>query len=117
MRAAKRAVRERTALFPCEGEAAAPRRSATSHGTVRSSCSELNAPEFRPPGLSRPASRPVGATGINEATLCRIEKARARPQKRTLVALLHLYSAPEEYTAYIGFESEARTLGRSVDAE
>ncbi|MGW1652593.1 helix-turn-helix domain-containing protein [Streptomyces atratus] len=78
------------------------------------------------------------ATGINEATLYRVEKARARPQKRTLIALLDLYAAseaqradllavqngsndqgwlrpyhselPEEYTAYIGFESEARTV-------
>ncbi|WP_256255787.1 helix-turn-helix transcriptional regulator [Streptomyces sp. MUSC 14] len=76
--------------------------------------------------------------GINEATLYRIEKARARPQKRTLLALLDLYEAtdvqrvdllavqsgsndqgwlrpyhselPEEYTAYIGFEVEARTV-------
>ncbi|WP_411137663.1 helix-turn-helix domain-containing protein [Streptomyces sp. C10] len=76
--------------------------------------------------------------GINAATLYRIEKARARPQKRTLVALLDLYEAtdaqrvdllaiqsgsndqgwlrpyhselPEEYTAYIGFEAEARTV-------
>lgn len=77
-------------------------------------------------------------TGINEATLYRVEKARARPQKRTLLALLDLYGAsetqrtdllaiqsgsndqgwlrpyhnelPEEYTAYIGFEAEARTV-------
>ncbi|MER6607454.1 helix-turn-helix transcriptional regulator [Streptomyces sp. NPDC000927] len=77
-------------------------------------------------------------TGINNATLYRIEKARARPQKRTLQALMELYGAteaqrtdllamqsgsqgqgwlrpyhselPEEYTAYIGFESEARTV-------
>ncbi|MFJ8662278.1 helix-turn-helix domain-containing protein [Streptomyces sp. NPDC093795] len=77
-------------------------------------------------------------TGINEATLYRIERSRARPQKRTLVALLDLYQAdegrrmdllalqsgsndqgwlrpyhselPEEYTAYIGFEAEARTV-------
>jgi transcriptional regulator with XRE-family HTH domain len=76
--------------------------------------------------------------GINAATLYRIEKARARPQKRTLLALLDLYEAteaqrtdllavqsgsndqgwlrpyhselPEEYTAYIGFEAEARTV-------
>ncbi|WP_329147678.1 helix-turn-helix domain-containing protein [Streptomyces sp. NBC_01456] len=76
--------------------------------------------------------------GINAATLYRIEKARARPQKRTLVALLDVYEAtdvqradllaiqtgsndqgwlrpyhselPEEYTAYIGFEAEARTV-------
>ncbi|MFI8813592.1 MULTISPECIES: helix-turn-helix domain-containing protein [unclassified Streptomyces] len=78
------------------------------------------------------------STGINGATLYRIEKARARPQKRTLLALLQAYGAsetqrvdllavqsgshdqgwlrpyhselPEEYTAYIGFESEARTV-------
>ncbi|MFI1888158.1 helix-turn-helix domain-containing protein [Streptomyces jumonjinensis] len=77
-------------------------------------------------------------TGINAATLYRIEKARARPQKRTLMALLDLYGAsesqradllavqigsadqgwlrpyhselPEEYAAYIGFEAEARTV-------
>ncbi|WP_329614240.1 helix-turn-helix domain-containing protein [Streptomyces brevispora] len=77
-------------------------------------------------------------TGINAATLYRIEKARARPQKRTLLALMELYGAseaqradllavqggshdqgwlrpyhselPEEYTAYIGFEAEARTV-------
>ncbi|MFF2652457.1 helix-turn-helix domain-containing protein [Streptomyces sp. NPDC058045] len=76
--------------------------------------------------------------GINAATLYRIEKARAKPQKRTLIALLDLYEATdsrradllaiqsgsndrgwlrpfhaelyEEYTAYIGFESEARTV-------
>ncbi|QKV94164.1 helix-turn-helix domain-containing protein [Streptomyces sp. NA02950] len=76
--------------------------------------------------------------GINAATLYRIEKARARPQKRTLLALLDLYEAteaqrsdllavqsgsndqgwlrpyhselPEEYAAYIGFEAEARTV-------
>ncbi|MFI1866548.1 helix-turn-helix domain-containing protein [Streptomyces jumonjinensis] len=77
-------------------------------------------------------------TSINAVTLYRIEKARARPQKRTLAALLDLYEAsetqrsdlmtiqnspsdqgwlrpyhselPEEYTAYIGFEAEARTV-------
>jgi len=74
-------------------------------------------------------------TGINAATLYRIETARARPQMRTLNALLNLYEAdqeqreyltilcreagkqgwlrpyhsdlPEEYTAYISFEAEA----------
>lgn len=74
-------------------------------------------------------------TGINAATLYRIETARARPQMRTLTALLNLYEAdqeqreyltilfreagkqgwlrpyhsdlPEEYTAYISFEAEA----------
>ncbi|GAA3929813.1 helix-turn-helix transcriptional regulator [Streptomyces gulbargensis] len=77
-------------------------------------------------------------TGINEATLYRIERSRTRPQRRTLVGLLDLYGAeemrrndllalqsgsndqgwlrpyhselPEEYTAYIGFEAEARTI-------
>lgn len=77
-------------------------------------------------------------TGINSVTLYRIEKARTRPQKRTLLALLDLYQVgevqrvdllavqggsnnqgwlrpyhselPEEYTAYIGFEAEARTV-------
>lgn len=37
--------------------------------------------------------------GINTATLYRIEKARARPQKRTLVALMDLYGATEEQRA------------------
>jgi len=74
-------------------------------------------------------------TGINNATLYRIETARARPQMRTLAALLNLYGVdaeqreyltilcrdagkqgwlrpyhsdlPEEYTAYISFEAEA----------
>lgn len=74
-------------------------------------------------------------TGINNATLYRIETARARPQMRTLVTLLNLYGVdaeqrdyltilcrdaakqgwlrpyhsdlPEEYTAYISFEAEA----------
>src|SRR5580700_8763431 len=34
-------------------------------------------------------------TGINEATLYRIEVARARPQTRTLMALLELYGVAE----------------------
>jgi transcriptional regulator with XRE-family HTH domain len=77
-------------------------------------------------------------TGVNEGTLYRIETARARPQKRTLMALLDLYGAddalradllaisrgsddqgwmrpyhvglPETYTAYIGFEDQARSV-------
>jgi transcriptional regulator with XRE-family HTH domain len=77
-------------------------------------------------------------TGINEATLYRIETAKARPQARTLTALLDLYSAtddqraelatlarqsaeqnwlqsfpselPEPYPTYISFEGEARSL-------
>jgi DNA-binding XRE family transcriptional regulator len=76
-------------------------------------------------------------TGINAATLYRIETAKARPQMRTLKALLDLYGAdaeqaayltalcrdaakqgwlrpyhsdlPEEYTAFISFESEAQS--------
>lgn len=75
-------------------------------------------------------------TGINNATLYRIETARARPQMRTLTGLLNLYEVdqdqreyltglcreattqgwlrpyhselPEEYTAYISFEDEAQ---------
>ncbi|WP_327267654.1 helix-turn-helix transcriptional regulator [Streptomyces sp. NBC_01218] len=77
-------------------------------------------------------------TGINGVTLYRIEKARARPQRRTLTALMEVYGADEaqrsdllaaerhaqdrsrvrpyhaglseHYTAYIGFEAEARTV-------
>jgi transcriptional regulator with XRE-family HTH domain len=78
-------------------------------------------------------------TGINEATLYRLEVARARPQARTLVALLDLYGVtdtdhrtelqalarqseeqswlqsfppelPEAYATYISFEGEASSL-------
>jgi transcriptional regulator with XRE-family HTH domain len=77
-------------------------------------------------------------TGINEATLYRIESGRARPQGRTLAALLGLYGVaepergellalsrksaeqswlqsfsselPDAYTTYIAFEGEARSL-------
>ncbi|MEV7970963.1 helix-turn-helix transcriptional regulator [Sphaerisporangium sp. NPDC088356] len=77
-------------------------------------------------------------TGINGVTLYRIEAARSRPQARTLKALLDLYGVegplrdellavlkesgergwlhafepplPDQYTAYIGFEQEARRL-------
>jgi transcriptional regulator with XRE-family HTH domain len=77
-------------------------------------------------------------TGVNEGTLYRLETARARPQQRTLVALLDLYEVvdplradlldlsrsasgqgwsrpyhwqlPGEYAAYISFEAEARTV-------
>jgi transcriptional regulator with XRE-family HTH domain len=77
-------------------------------------------------------------TGVNEGTLYRIETARARPQRRTLVALLdlyavgeplrtdlielsrsadgqgwsrpHLWQLPGEYAAYISFEAEARVV-------
>jgi transcriptional regulator with XRE-family HTH domain len=34
-------------------------------------------------------------TGVNEGTLYRIETARSRPQRRTLVALLDLYAVGE----------------------
>jgi transcriptional regulator with XRE-family HTH domain len=78
----------------------------------------------------------VERTGINVATLYRIEHARVRPQTRTLRTLLDLYGVeevhqgeltallrdarqrgwlypyqsvlPEQYTTYIGFEGEAR---------
>lgn len=77
-------------------------------------------------------------TDVNEGTLYRLETARARPQRRTLVALLDLYQVgkplrddlielartadgqgwlrpyhselPEEYAAYISFEAEARSV-------
>ncbi len=77
-------------------------------------------------------------TGINQGTLYRLETARARPQRRTLTALLDLYGAddqlradllaiargaddqgwlqpyqsalPEVYAAYISFEDEARSV-------
>jgi transcriptional regulator with XRE-family HTH domain len=76
-------------------------------------------------------------TRINDATLYRIETAKARPQVRTLVTLLDLYGIPaadqdelitllrqagdqtwlqqfadlpQPYAAYITFESEAKTL-------
>ena len=80
----------------------------------------------------------VERTGINVATLYRIEHARVRPQTRTLRTLLDLYGveAPqqsellallrdarqrgwlhayqselaEQYTTYIGFEGEARSI-------
>ncbi|WP_204449235.1 helix-turn-helix domain-containing protein [Actinokineospora baliensis] len=76
-------------------------------------------------------------TGINSVTLYRIESAKARPQGRTLAAMLSLYEVdadlraqlvalskdaskqgwhqpfyselPDEYTAYISFEAEARS--------
>ncbi|HWG02981.1 MAG TPA: helix-turn-helix transcriptional regulator [Trebonia sp.] len=77
-------------------------------------------------------------TGVNEGTLYRIETARARPQRRTLLTLLDLYEVtdplradlldlaksadgqgwarpyhwqlPGEYAAYISFEAEARAV-------
>jgi transcriptional regulator with XRE-family HTH domain len=77
-------------------------------------------------------------TGVNPGTLYRLESARSRPQKRTLIALLNLYEVtgdlradlldlsknadgqgwlqpyhadlPEDYAAYISFESEARAM-------
>jgi transcriptional regulator with XRE-family HTH domain len=87
-------------------------------------------------GLSR--EDVVERTGVNVATLYRIEHARVRPQTRTLRALLdtyrvsetrqaellalsreagqrgwlHAYESelPEQYTTYIGFEDEARSI-------
>jgi transcriptional regulator with XRE-family HTH domain len=80
----------------------------------------------------------VERTGINAATLYRIEHARVRPQTRTLRTLLDLYGVerdrqeeltgllrdarqrgwlhayqsdlPEQYTTYIGFEGEAESV-------
>ncbi|MFC0042176.1 helix-turn-helix domain-containing protein [Actinomadura rayongensis] len=80
----------------------------------------------------------VERTGINAATLYRIESARVRPQPRTLAALLEAYAVdepvraelttllkaagqrswlhtlaselPERYASYIEFESEAQEL-------
>ncbi len=78
-------------------------------------------------------------TAINSATLYRIETAKVRPQRRTLMALLDKYGVmdesrrvelialsqqsnepgwlqayeselPERYTTYISFEAEARSL-------
>jgi transcriptional regulator with XRE-family HTH domain len=78
-------------------------------------------------------------TNINSATLYRIETARVRPQKRTLLALLDKYGVtdedqrsemvalsrqatqlgwlqqyeselPEQYSTYISFEAEARSV-------
>lgn len=87
-------------------------------------------------GLSR--EHVEAQTGVNEGTLYRIETARAKPQRRTLLALLDLYQAndevrshlldiartaegqgwsrphnwqlPGEYATYISFESEARSV-------
>jgi transcriptional regulator with XRE-family HTH domain len=78
-------------------------------------------------------------TGINPATLYRIETAKVRPQRRTLIALLDKYEVtdegqrselialsrqaaqlgwlqafeselPEQYPTYISFEAEARSV-------
>ena len=87
-------------------------------------------------GLTR--EEVVERTGINVATLYRIEHARVRPQTRTLQTLLDLYHVdqeqqasliallrearqrgwlhayqselPEHYTTYIGFEGEAHSV-------
>lgn len=89
-----------------------------------------------PNGLTR--EDVTARTGINVATLYRLETARARPQRRTLIALLDLYGVedplrsdlltlPKEsaspgwlhayradlsevYTTYINFEAEARSV-------
>lgn len=87
-------------------------------------------------GLTR--EEVAARTGINEATLYRIEAAKARPQARTLMALLELYGVPDDdraallalsrqsaeqswvqsfpaglpepYPTYISFEGEASAL-------
>jgi len=86
-------------------------------------------------GLTR--DEVVERTGINVATMYRIEHARVRPQTRTLRTLLDLYSVekqeqaelvgllrdarergwlhayqselPDQYMNFIGFEGEARS--------
>jgi len=50
-------------------------------------------------------------TGVNEATLYRIETAKARPQARTLASLLDLYAVPDEARA------ELAALARQSGAE
>lgn len=87
-------------------------------------------------GLSRDSV--CEQTGLDSTTLYRLETAQARPQKRTLTTLLNLYGVepdtraeildlsrgaavqgwlqaygselPEEYTSFISFEAEARTV-------
>jgi len=77
-------------------------------------------------------------TSVNEATLYRLETAKGRPQRRTLIALLDTYGVgdakreailalsnqadeqgwlrpfhadlPDEYVGYISFEAEARSV-------
>lgn len=48
-------------------------------------------------------------TEINDATLYRLEAARARPQRRTLLTLLNLYDAPQ------GVREELLTLSKSSE--
>ena len=48
-------------------------------------------------------------TGVNAGTLYRIESARAKPQRRTLMALLNLYEAPEP------LRSDLLELARGAD--
>jgi hypothetical protein len=85
-----------------------------------------------------PRERVVADTGISEGALLKMEKARTRPQRRTLVTLLEYYGAPaekreellelwvhatrssdlhpiaeslpENYQTFVGFEAEAVTL-------
>jgi len=117
-----------------ETELPAPRHTPTLR--LRRLASELRALR-QAAGLTREGT--AAQTNINSATLYRIETAKARPQKRTLLALLDRYGVtdsarraalvelaqqsmqlgwlqayeselPEEYTTYISFESEARSV-------
>lgn len=98
------------------------------------------AAELRTLRASKDLSREEVAarTNLDDATLWRIETARTRPQKRTLLALLDVYEVPlevrdelielgraadqqgwlhayqaelgEEYASYISFEAEAQSV-------
>lgn len=112
-----------------------PRRQSTPTLRLRRLAAELRRLRAEA-GLTR--EEVTGRTRINEATLYRIEIARARPQARTLIALMDLYGVaeedraellalsrqsaeqswlqsfpadlPEPYTTFISFEGEARAL-------
>jgi transcriptional regulator with XRE-family HTH domain len=57
-------------------------------------------------------SEAADRTGINETTIYRIEHAQARPQRRTLQALLDLYAVPkEEQPELIELLRDARQRG------
>jgi transcriptional regulator with XRE-family HTH domain len=117
-------------------ETEVPSRRQTPTLRLRRLASELRALR-QAAGLTREGT--AEQTNINSATLYRIETAKARPQKRTLLALLDKYGVTdparrvalveltkqttqlgwlqayeselsEEYTTYISFESEAMSV-------